>query len=68
MPLTPKHGQISLFDTPEASGAIRLEALKWPAAERFPLNTLGQRVRHQVLGDREASCDPLIVACYTSID
>lgn len=68
MPLTPKHGQISLFDTPEASGAIRLEALKWPSAERFPLNTLGQRVRDQVLGDLEASRNPLIVAGYTSID
>ena len=68
MPPNLKHSQISLFEAPDASGHLRLESLAWPPAERFPLNVAGQQVREQVLGDLEASTDPLIVAGYASVD
>lgn len=63
-----KHGQISLFDIPDASSEMRLEAFAWPAPERFPLNATGQKVRDQVLADLEVASNPLIIAGYASID
>lgn len=63
-----KHGQISLFDAPDASSEMRLEVLDWPSPERFPLNVAGQKVRDQVISDLKTASNPLIIAGYASID
>ena len=51
----PTDGQISLFSTPEASGSIRLESLRWPPNDRFPLNIPGRQVRKRVMADLASS-------------
>ena len=60
--------QISLFESANGSGHLRLEAATWPPAQRFPLNVQGRRVRDQVLADLGAAARPLIVAGYASLD
>jgi hypothetical protein len=64
----PDHQQISLFDTSAAPGDLRLESMRWPPAERFPLNTRGRKVWDPVLADLQGSRNPLIIAGYAAID
>ncbi|KHL04713.1 hypothetical protein LK10_04235, partial [Sinomonas humi] len=45
----------------------RLAALHWPAAEQFPVNHAGARVRAVVWSDLVSSASPLIVAGFSSI-
>lgn len=61
-------GQADLFSVePDGYVLEKLASLAWPAADLFPVNHTGGRVRKQVWGDLVSSESPLIVAGFSSI-
>ncbi len=61
-------GQADLFSV-DPAGMLpeRLDALSWPAQDRFPVNRRSAHVRPVVWSDLVGSSHPLIVAGYSSI-
>jgi hypothetical protein len=61
-------GQADLFSVePDGYVLERLASLGWPAADQFPVNHTGARVRKQLWSDLVSSESPLIVAGFSSI-
>ncbi|WP_136610073.1 SNF2-related protein [Sinomonas albida] len=61
-------GQADLFSVEPGSYALEsLASLGWPAADEFPVNHAGARVRSVVKKDLVSSASPLMVAGFSSI-
>lgn len=61
-------GQADLFSVePDGYVMEKLASLGWPAADQFPVNHAGARVRDIVLSDLVSSESPLMVAGFSSI-